>query len=142
MSAIANAMARADRGLDWSYPCLIWIADYLRDETGRDYASDWRSIEWGETAAKHALKRLAAGGNGETAVEMALDNLARSVGWESADSMHQGAVMIGVFTSEDGIGVPAIFDGQDRWIVSNDGQGWASIKGQPSRIWEIACAAA
>lgn len=142
MSAIANAMTRAGRGLDWSYPCLIWVADYLRDELGRDPAEAWRDMVWDEQRARGQLARLAVAGEGATAVERALDVIATRDGWAPADGPRQGAVMVGVFTSEDGIGVPAIFDGQDRWIVSNDGQGWASIKGQPSRIWEIAREAA
>ena len=86
--------------------------------------------------------RLAAGGEGETAVEKAVDNLARAVGWEAADGPRQGAVMIGVYTAEDGIGVPAIFDGESRWIVSNTGNGWATLSAAPERIWEIPHAAA
>ena len=140
--AVANAIARARSGLDWSYPCLIWVADFVRDATGTDYASDWRGVEWTEATAKHALTRLAAGGEGETAVDKDVDNLARAVGWEAADGPRQGAVMIGVYRAEDGIGVPAIFDGESRWIVSNTGNGWATLSAAPERMWEIPHAAA
>lgn len=140
--AVANAIARARSGLDWSYPCLIWVADFVRDATGLDYASDWRGIAWTESSARQALLRLAADGEGETAVEKAIDNLARVAGWEAADGPRQGAVMIGVYTAEDGIGVPAIFDGESRWIVSNTGNGWATLSAAPERIWEIPHAAA
>ena len=140
--AVAHAIARARSGLDWSYPCLIWVADFVRDATGTDYASDWRGVEWTEATAKHALTRLAAGGEGETAVEKAVDNLARAVGWEAADGPRQGAVMIGVYRAEDGIGVPAIFDGESRWIVSNTGKGWRTLSAAPERMWEIPHAAA
>ena len=136
-SAIANAMTRASRGLDWSYPCLIWIADYVRDETGADPASGWRHIVWDEATAKASLARLAVHGEGASVVERALDFIAKREGWEQADGPRQGAVMIGVFTAEDGVGVPAIFDGDRRWIVSNTGTGWVSLPNAPPRIWEI-----
>lgn len=137
LSPIQAAMARASRGLDWSYPCLVWIADYLRDATGRDPAESWRHIAWDEAAAKGSLARLAVAGDGATTVERALDAIARRDGWLSADGPRQGAVMIGVFTAADGIGVPAIFDGERRWIVSNDGKGWTSVSEQPARMWEV-----
>lgn len=130
-------MSRVDQGLDWSYPCLIWIADYLLDATGRDPAADWRKIDWSEETARHELGRLAVPGTGCTAVERALDVIANRDGWREADCPMQGAVMIGVYTSSDGIGVPAIFDGQDRWIISNDGKGWASVATRPERMWEV-----
>jgi len=138
---VANAIARARAGLDWSRPCLIWVFDYVREATGIDYAADWRGIEWTEDRAKHALARLAAGGNGETAVEKAIDNLAREQGFEECDGPRQGAVMIGVYQAEDGIGVPAIFDGESRWIVSNTGKGWSSLSAAPERMWELPHAA-
>lgn len=140
MTALQNALSRADQGLDWSYPCLIWIADYLLDATGRDPAAKWRCIEWSEATAKHELAWLAGsdgGANPGTAVERALDVIANRDGWREADCPMQGAVMIGVYTSSDGIGVPAIFDGQDRWIISNDGKGWTSVATRPERMWEV-----
>lgn len=137
MQAVANAIARARSGLDWSYPCLIWIADYLRDATGTDYASDWRAVQWDEATAKRALARLAAGGNGTTAVEKAIDTMARAVGWAEVDGNQQGAVLIGVFDADDGVGVPAIFDGENRWIISNDGKGVTVTGVLPKRMWEI-----
>lgn len=130
-------MTRADRGLDWSYPCLVWIADYLLDATGIDPAAEWREIAWDEATARSLLARLAVPGKGETAVERALCAFAERFGWEAADGPRQGAVMIGVYTAEDGVGVPAIFDGQDRWIVSNTGRGWTSVKADPARMWEV-----
>lgn len=163
MTPIEQAMARAERGLDWSRPCLIWIADYLRDVTGQDPAADWRAIRWDEATAKGQLARLAAKGRGVTAVERALDVIARRDGWEPAEGPQQGAVMIGVYNAqplmrsdlpdriagdvagveavrEGLIGVPSIFDGQKRWIVSNDGRGWTSIALQPYRMWSVPCA--
>lgn len=137
MSALRDAMARADRGLDWSYPCLIWVADYLRDATGNDPAADWRGVAWSEPSALRELKRLARDGNGNTDVERAMQVLCVRNGWPEADAVKQGAVMVGVYTSTDNIGVPAIFDGQDRWIISNDGQGWQSLADKPQRIWEV-----
>lgn len=130
-------MARADRGLDWSYPCLIWAADYVRDATGHDPAAEWRRPKWTEARAFAELKRLAAGGEGETEVERALDRIAMREGWIETDAAMQGAVMLGVYTSVDQIGVPACFDGQDRWIISNDGKGWQSIGAKPNRMWEV-----
>lgn len=137
MTALANALARAQSGLDWSYPCLIWVADYLRDATGQDPAAAWRAVEWSEARARQSLAKLALGGTGKTAVEKALDRRARDLGWIERDAPMQGAVMVGVFTSADGVGVPAIFDGQSRWIVSHDGQGWVSTVQKPERIWEV-----
>ncbi|CAN7585978.1 hypothetical protein LJR016_004323 [Devosia sp. LjRoot16] len=137
MQAVANAIARARSGLDWSYPCLIWIADYVRDATGTDYAFDWRAVQWDETTAKRALARLAAGGNGSTAVERAIDVMARALGWAEVDGNRQGAVLIGVFDADDGVGVPAIFDGENRWIISNDGEGVTVTGVLPKRMWEI-----
>lgn len=136
-NAVANAIARASRGLDWSYPCLIWVADYLLDATGIDYAAEWRAIDWTEAAAKHALARLAAGGSGATAVEKALDTLARAAGWLEADGPRQGAIMVGVYTAEDGVGVPAIFDGNRRWIVTNDGRSVSALDAEPVKMWEV-----
>lgn len=135
--AVANAIARARSGLDWSYPCLIWVADYVRDATGNDYASDWRAVQWDEATAKRALARLATGGNGSTAVERAIDVMALSLGWAEVDGNQQGAVLIGVFDAEDGVGVPAIFDGENRWIISNDGKGVTVTGLLPKRMWEI-----
>lgn len=137
MQAVANAIARARSGLDWSYPCLIWIADYVLDATGTDYASDWRAVQWDEATAKRALARLSAGGNGSTAVERAIDVMATLTGWQEVDGNQQGAVLIGVFDAEDGVGVPAIFDGENRWILSNDGKGVTVTGVLPKRMWEI-----
>lgn len=137
MTAITAAIARASRGLDWSYPCLIWVADYLSDATGRDPAESWRHVNWNEEAAKHSLARLAAAGEGDTAVERALSVIASREGWEPADGPRQGAVMIGVYTSPDGEGAPAIFDGSRRWIVSINGTGWTSVEAAPGRMWEV-----
>lgn len=141
MHAVANAIGRARSGLDWSCPCLIWTFDYVRDATGVDYAAPWRVERWDEATARAALVRAAAGGNGETAVEKALDRLAREQGFEECDGPRQGAVMIGVYQAEDGVGVPAIFDGESRWIVSNTGKGWATLSAAPDRMWEIPRAA-
>lgn len=134
---MARAMMRAERGLDWSYPCLVWVADFVRDATGRDPAAAWRGVSWDEAKAKAELGRLAVGGEGETAVERALDRVARRDGWEEADGPRQGAMMIGVYTGPDGIGIPAIFDGAKRWVVSVDGKGWTSIGEPPRRMWEV-----
>lgn len=136
MSALAAAMARADRGLAWDYPCLVWVADYLRDATGRDPAAEWRAIEWSQDVALTELQKIAAHGVGDTDVERALDAIGRREGWVEATEPHQGAVMVGVFEAGE-IGVPAIFDGGRRWIVSNDGKGWRSMLVAPKRMWEI-----
>lgn len=136
-SAVSKAIARARSGLDWSYPCLIWIADYVLDATGIDYASDWRAVQWDEATAKRALARLAAGGNGTTAVERTVDVMARALGWPEVDGNRQGAVLIGVFDADDGVGVPAIFDLDSRWILSNDGRGVTVTGVSPRRMWEV-----
>lgn len=73
-----------------------------------------------------------------------MDAFARRHGWVEADLMMQGAVMIGVYDADnivDGkaerIGVPAIYDGQKRWIISNDGRSVNSIEIKPRRMWEV-----
>ena len=138
MSAIANAIARARSGLDWSYPCLIWVFDYVCEATGTDYAAPWRVARWDEASARAALVRAAAGGKGSTAVEKAIDRLAREQSFEECDGPRQGAVMIGVYdTEDDAVGVPAIFDGESRWIVSNTGEGWSTLSVPPKRMWEL-----
>jgi hypothetical protein len=111
--------------------------DYVAEATGRDPAAAWRHLNWDEATARRELGRAAVAGTGETAVERALDAAAQREGWAEAEGPRQGAVMIGVFEAEDGIGVPAIFDGQDRWIVSNDGRGVTTLAEAPKRIWEI-----
>jgi hypothetical protein len=136
MSPVSAAIARANRGLDWSYPCLIWIADYLRDATGIDHASAWREIAWDEATARSELSRLAVPGKGKTAVERAVDAIAARSGWQEAEGPRQGAVMIGVYRIE-GIGHPAIFDGQKRWIISIDGRGVTIVDAAPDRMWEV-----
>lgn len=137
-NAVATAIARARSGLDWSYPCLIWTFDYVREATGVDYAAPWRLARWDEATARAALVRAAAGGKGSTAVEKALDRLAREQCFEERDGPRQGAVMIGVYDAEeDGVGVPAIFDGEGRWIVSNTGKGWSTLAAAPKRMWEL-----
>lgn len=143
MNAVANAIVRARSGLDWSYPCLIWVFDYVLEATGIDYAAPWRVARWDEAAARASLLHAAAGGKGSTAVEKALDRLARERGLEECDGPRQGAVMIGVYdTDEDGVGVPAIFDGERRWIVSNTGKGWSTLSAKPKRMWELPHASA
>lgn len=129
-------MTRAARGLDWSYPCLIWVADYLRDETGEDFAADWRGIAFDEPQAKRELARLAIAGEGGAAVDRALSGLAKRFGWIERDGARQGAVMIGVYTDPNGEGYPAIFDGWKGWLVAFLGDATVLPK-QPDRMWEI-----
>lgn len=138
MTAIENAIVRARRGIDWQYPCLIWVADYLLDATGVDYAIGWRRVGWDEPTAKRALVALSRGGRGISAVEKALDNMAEAQGWERAEENRQGAVMIGVFNELAADGVPAIFDGTDRWIAGHVGGGAVTSVGVfPDRAWEV-----
>lgn len=136
-SPVANAIARARSGLDWSYPCLVWAADYLRDATGVDYAADWRAVRWNEAVAKQTLSGLSEKGSGWSRVERTIDGFARRYGWREVEGPMQGAVMLGVYTDADGRGVVAIFDGQDRWVLSNDGKGVTITGIQPDRMWEI-----
>lgn len=137
-SAVADAIARARSGLDWSYPCLIWIADYVLDATGTDYASDWRAVKWDEATAKRALARLAVGGNGSSAVERAIDVMARALGWPEVDCNQQGALLIGAFNDLAAAGSPAIFDGSDRWVLGHLEGGGVTVTGVfPDRAWEV-----
>lgn len=135
MTAFDDAFTRASRGLDWSYPCLIWVADYLSAATGRDPAEGWRHIAWDEPGARASLARLAVHGEGETAVERALDVIAKRDGWMASDGPRQGAVMIGVYRDNE-VGVPAIFDGWKGWLVTYLG-GATVTRSVPVRIWEI-----
>lgn len=139
MSAFEAAFKRAAGGLDWSYPCLIWVADYVRAETGRDPADEWRAVRWNEADAKRLLALIAMHGQGATRVERALDAIAKREGWQPCDGARQGACMIGVFTAPDdpAIGIPAIFDGWKGWLVCYFGVA-TILRGEPIRIWEIA----
>jgi hypothetical protein len=135
MTPFDDAMARAARGLDWSYPCLIWAADYVMAATGNDPAAGWRHLLWDEPTARASLGRLAARGEGNTAVERALDFIARRDGWRETDGPQQGAVMVGVY--DDGeTGYPAIFDGWRGWLVTFTGAA-TILREPPKRMWEI-----
>ena len=124
-------------GVDWEYPCLLWIADYLLDETGYDYARELRHIQWNERRSMRHLRALAVQGHGKKLVERALDALARGHGWEAADECRQGAVMVGVFRDMAPNGSPAIFDGESRWICAALGGGMISTNRLPHRVWEV-----
>lgn len=139
MTAFGEAFSRAASGLDWSYPCLIWIADYLKAETGRDPAAGFRHVAWDEAGAKASLARLAVAGEGQTAVERTLDFIAKRDGWQARDGAQQGACMIGVFTAPDdpAVGIPAIFDGWKGWLVCYYGVA-TILREQPVRMWEVA----
>lgn len=141
MTAFDDAFACAARGLDWSHPCLVWVADYLAAATGRDPAAEWRQIGWDEPVARRELARLAVAGQGDTAVERALDTVAQREGWIERDGPQQGAVMIGVYRALDdaSVGVPAIFDGWRGWLVTYFGTATVLME-KPLRIWEIAVA--
>jgi len=137
MEAFDNAMTRAARGIDWTYPCLIWVADYLLEATGKDFAAEWRGLTFDEAETKRHLINLAAFEPGETAVEKALSGLASRFGWEERDGARQGAIMIGVFTDpRDGSGFPAIFDGWKGWLVAYFGDATV-LRDRPIRMWEI-----
>lgn len=137
MRAAAKALARARRGVDWSRPCLIWIADFVLDATGIDHATGWRGRTWDEASALAELRRLAGGGRGECDVERAIDAFASNLGWEAAEGPRQGAVMVGVYRGLADNGSPAVFDGADRWIVALLGGGWKSLRADPDRMWEV-----
>lgn len=139
MTPVENAIDRARRGIDWSYPCLIWVADYLLAATGVDYASGFRRVEWDEATAKKTLVRLAAGGQGRSAVEKTLDTMARQLGWEPVEENRQGAIIIGVYSDLADNGSAAIFDGTDRWIVAQLDGGCISMGRFPDRAWEVSC---
>lgn len=136
MSGFENAFKRASSGLDWSYPCLVWVADYVRDETGRDPAAVWRCIFWTERSARRELVVLSEGGRGGTLVERAVDSVARKLGWEESDSPLQGEAMVGIYTSENGEGVPAVFDGQKRWLLAGMGDATVTTR-TPDRMWVL-----
>lgn len=135
MTAFDAAFSRAASGLDWSYPCLIWVADYLAAATRSDPAAGYRHIKWTERKARASLARLAGPGDGQTPVERALDVIARRDGWQPADGPRQGALMVGVYRDGE-IGYPAIFDGWRGWLVAYFGQA-TILRIAPERMWEI-----
>jgi hypothetical protein len=141
MNPFNEAIVTASRGLDWSRPCLIWVADYLLAETGRDPAADWRREAWREIEAKRALISLASEGHGNSSVSQALDVIARREGWEPATETRQGAIMVGVFDGGAIDGVPAIFDGLRGWLVGRMQPGCMVVQALPDRIWEVPRAA-
>lgn len=136
-SAISNAVARARLGLDWSHPCLIWLADYLVDAGYHDIAAGWRGIAWGEVRSRRELVVLARRGEGDSPVGRVMDWLAREHGWEAASERRQGAVMVGVYDGLAADGVPTIFDGRDRWIAGGLTGGVVSLGQMPDRAWEV-----
>jgi len=138
MTALDDAVRRTIEGLSWERPCLVWVADYLRDETGRDFAAEWRGVGWTEPRSRRELARLALGGNGKTQVERAIDAMARRHGWPQVQENRQGAILIGVFNGAAPNGSPAIFDGESRWILGIMGGGMATTGAMPDRAWEIA----
>jgi hypothetical protein len=137
VTAREKAIAAALAGIDWRYPCLLWIADYLLDETGIDHAGALRTIEWNERRVMRQLRALAVQGQGECLVERAIDAFARHLGWEEAGECRQGAVMIGVYRDLAPNGSPAIFDGESRWICAALGGGMISATRLPHRVWEV-----
>lgn len=136
-SALSNAVARARLGLDWSRPCLIWLADYLVDEGYHDIGAEWRGITWGDVRSRRELLLLARCGQGDSPVGCVMDWLAREHGWEPASDRRQGAVMVGVYDYLAADGVPAIFDGRDRWITGQVGGGVTSLGQMPDKAWEV-----
>lgn len=140
LNAFNIAMARAALGLDWSYPCLIWVMDYVRDETGVDYAANWRGIQWTKSRAMREMAKVADDGGGLTLVDKALDATALRHGWPEREGGQQGAVMVGCYTSSD-IGIPAIYDGHGRWLLCGTGAAMVT-RAEPDRVWEVPrCAA-
>jgi hypothetical protein len=135
VDALNIAIARAAAGLTWEYPCLIWVADYLKDAANYDPAANWRNLTWSERVARRELASLARGGVGKTAVECALDAIAKRDGWIERDVAMQGAVMIGVGSVDD-VGVPGIYDGEKRWLVAGRGDA-VLTRAQPERMWEV-----
>lgn len=131
-------MAAAHRGIGWEYPCLIWVADYLREEVGTDFAAAFRQGgKWGERRALLLLRGLALQGRGACLVERAMDAMATAHGWAEAGENRQGAVMIGVFRDLAPNGSPAIFDGTSRWICAVLGGGMLSMGRFPDKVWEV-----
>lgn len=137
MTAFDTAVSRAAGGIDWSYPCLIWVADYLKEATGVDFAADWRGMAFDEPLVLRELAKLAAGHVGVSAVERAMTGLAERYGWQERDGPQQGAIMVGVYTDpRDSAGFPAIFDGWRGWLVAYFGNATV-LRERPNRIWEI-----
>lgn len=142
--ALVRAIKEAEAGLSWDRPCLLWIANFIRDATGKDPAAALRHVVWDQRNAQRHLKRLSKLGTGETDVERALDYIAKREGWIEADFAMQGATMVGVYDAAMAFGpiwqrtgAPAIFDGQNRWLCSTDGASVSSVGLKPKRMWEI-----
>jgi hypothetical protein len=134
MTAFARAFARASAGIDWSRPCLIWLCDYVEDVTGFDPASRWRHYDWNERRARRAMASAGRFHPGDTPVERALCEAARTGGWVEA-SVPYGAT-VGVFNGLDGVGLPAIFDGRDGWLLAT-AKGAVVTRAAPSKMWRL-----
>lgn len=136
MTAYSRAFVRASAGIDWSRPCLIWLCDYVLDETGVDPAAAWRRAEWTERTAMATMARVGRGHQGDSLVEKALEEAAATCGWAAAD-VPDGAC-VGVFQYGD-IGLPAVFDGNGSWLVAT-AAGAVVTKRTPKKIWRLPCA--
>lgn len=134
-SPFANALARASRGIDWSRPCLIWLCDYVVEVTGHDPAARWRHYDWTETRAKRAMASAGRFHSGASPVERALREAAKTGGW--VETTAPRGPCVGVFNSETvPLGLPAIFDGRDRWLLAT-ADGAVTTKTTPSRMWSL-----
>lgn len=136
-NAFNVALRAAASRLDWSRPCLVWLADFVLAETGTDISGKWKDCVWDRPTALRALAELAETGVGATEVERAMDTLAKRHGWQRRESAQQGAVMVGVFTDPStGFGFPAIFDGWRGWLVAYFGNA-TIVRDTPVTFWEI-----
>lgn len=135
LNAFNLALARAGHGISWSYPCLLWFADYVIDATGFDPASEWRSVEWDEATGRRIMDEIGDGMMGSTPVEKALAATAERHGWAQTDAPQQGSIMVGAY-SFHGTGVAAIFDGDKRWAIGHE-DGLRITPLSPERMWVI-----
>lgn len=135
MNAFNLALARAANGISWSYPCLLWFADYVIDATGFDPAYDWRAVEWNEASSRQIMDEIGAGMDGTTPVARALTATARRHGWERVTAAQQGSIMVGAYAFGE-VGVAAVFDGDKRWAIAHE-DGLRITPLPPERMWVI-----
>lgn len=135
MNAFNIAIARAGHGISWSYPCLLWFADYVIDAIGFDPASEWRDVDWNEESARRIMAEIGAGMPGKTPVAKALTATARKHGWERVTASRQGSIMVGAYSFAE-TGVAAIFDGDKRWAIAHE-DGLRITALPPEMMWVI-----
>jgi uncharacterized protein DUF6950 len=137
--AFGAAFDAAMMPFSWRYPCLLWLADYIKQVTGTDPAADWRGVTWDQEKAQAALARLAADAPlGRSDLEWVLIKMADRHGWQWRGAGEQGAE-IGVHEL-DGQGFPSIRNPADGLWLLNATDGLRTTRRWPASAWGLVCA--